>query len=312
MTDTDLKYRITKEDEGFKIREILRRRMNISSRLLRKLKTGDLVICNGEPIRLNSKALEGDVLGITFPAESSHIIPEPIPLNVLYEDEDLLILDKQAGLVVHPTKGHPSYTIANGIAYHMLSSGSGFIIRFINRLDMDTTGVLLIGKNAFSQDDFYRQAKADEVGKTYLAVVHGVIEPSEGIIDLPIDLEAEDAVKRTVRDDGFPSVTAYKTLEVFRRAPCREFCEGKGFSLLELKIKTGRTHQIRVHLAHLGYPIVGDALYGAASAGLIERQALHAAELRFLHPRTRVPMTLTAPLPEDMSGLLSLLKGSIR
>jgi 23S rRNA pseudouridine1911/1915/1917 synthase len=304
----DLSYRLTKEDEGLKIREILKRRLNISTKLMRKLKNNDLVTCNGKPIWLNAKALDGDVLGIVFPSESSHLAPEPIPLNVLFEDEDLLILNKQPGLVVHPTKGHPFNTLANGIVYHMHSTGNEFKIRFINRLDMNTTGVLMIGKNAFSQDDFYRQTKSGGIQKKYLAVVHGHVTPPDGVVDLPIDLEAEDAVKRIVREDGYPSITRYKTLEKFTIDFNAINPTAIYYSLLELSIETGRTHQIRVHMAHIGHSIAGDALYGESSAQLINRQALHATELRFLHPRTRESMVITAPLPDDMSGLLSLLR----
>ncbi|MDR0571142.1 MAG: RluA family pseudouridine synthase [Clostridiales Family XIII bacterium] len=304
----DLKYVMKEGDEIHKVREILRRRLNLSSRLLRKLKNGEGVTLNGGPVRMNAKGSPGDLLGVAFPEEASSFEPEPIPIEIIHEDEDFLILNKQAGLVVHPTKGHPAHTVANGVMRHMLDTGALFKIRFVNRLDMDTTGVLVIGKNAFCQDDFFRQAEAGAVAKTYLAVVEGLVEEEEGVIDLPIALEREGAVRRAVREDGFPSATRYRLAERFRPTVGAGARAARGFSLLELALETGRTHQIRVHLAHIGHPVVGDSLYGRPAPWLIERQALHAARLSFRNPRTGEPMDVEAPLPEDMARLIEGLR----
>jgi len=188
--------------------------------------------------------------------------------------------------------------MANGIMNYMLENQKNFKIRFINRLDMDTSGLLVIAKNSHCQDDMSRQMAENGVTKKYVAVVDGLIAEEEGTVDLPIDKEHEDHVKRAVVEDGYPSVTHYTVLE---RLP-------KGYTYVELELETGRTHQIRVHMSHLGHPIVGDVLYGKASVWLIERQALHARYLSFRHPVTGRFMELEAPLPEDMEVLLDKLR----
>ncbi|MDR1135123.1 MAG: RluA family pseudouridine synthase [Clostridiales Family XIII bacterium] len=307
----DLEYRITKEDEGHNIRQILKTRLFISVRLMKKIKYGDgTLTLNGEKVKTNERALAGDILAVRFPGESSCFEPEDIALDIIFEDEDLLIVNKQAGLVVHPTKGHASGTLANGVMKHMLDAEHAYKIRFINRLDMDTTGVLVVGKNAYSQEDFIRQAAAGGVTKRYTAISTGIIGDDAGRIDLPIAKAVEDQVKRAVREDGFPSATRFRVLDRFGG----EGGEGAGFTLLELELDTGRTHQIRVHLSHIGHPVVGDVLYGEAAPDLIGRQALHARELAFRHPRTKESLRFFADLPDDMTELLFKLysKGDMK
>jgi 23S rRNA pseudouridine1911/1915/1917 synthase len=302
MEKYDLFYSSGVEDESIKIREILKRRLSVSTRLMRRLKYGGGVCLNGAPVRMNDKVAAGDVITVQFPGEESGFEPEAIPISVVYEDSDLLVINKQAGLVVHPTKGHPAHTIANGLMHRMALRGESCKIRFINRLDMDTTGLLVVGKNAYSQEDFARQSSENLVVKRYETVVTGLVAADDGVIDLPIGKEREDGLRRTVRPDGAPSVTRYRVLERFAR--------GQGFTLLSVTLDTGRTHQIRVHLSHIGHAVVGDALYGGAAPLLIERQALHAAELVFRHPRTKEMLRLTAPLPEDMKKLLENLRAA--
>jgi 23S rRNA pseudouridine1911/1915/1917 synthase len=207
----------------------------------------------------------------------------------------MLICDKQPGLVVHPTKGHSDGTLANGIMRHMQMRGEAYKIRFISRLDRDTSGILLVGKNAHTQTDFARQAAAGEVYKGYVAIVCGRLCGS-GRIDLPIDLEQDGAIKRTVREDGYPSVTEYESVQGFAAA-------GAEYTLLKLRLLTGRTHQIRVHLAHIGHPVLGDTLYGTPSV-LIDRQALHAEVLRFSHPKDGRALAFEAEMPPDMRAIL--------
>jgi 23S rRNA pseudouridine1911/1915/1917 synthase len=300
----DLVYRASQADENFNVREILKRRLSVSARLLRRLKYGGGVCRNGVPVRMNVRAAAGDVITVRFPQEESRFTPEPIPINIVYEDRDLLVIDKQAGLVVHPTKGHPAHTIANGLAQRMEIGGERYKIRFVNRLDMDTTGLLVVGKNAYCQEDFTRQAAENRVVKRYEAIVTGLVAADAGRIALPIGKEAEDGLKRIVREDGFPSETRYRVLE--------RFACGRGYTRLRLELGTGRTHQIRVHLAHIGHAVAGDALYGGASPRLAERQALHAAELIFRHPRTKELLRFEAPLPADMKKMLETLRAAPR
>ena len=292
--DTKFNYILAEGDQELTVKEILKRQYGFSSRLLTKLKVHGGVQCNGVLIKMYQKGQPGDRLTVALPAETSDFQPEDIPVSVVYEDDDLLIINKQPGYVVHPTKGHPCHTMANGIMKYMLETGKHFKIRFINRLDMDTSGLLVIAKNSHCQDDFSKQMSENTVVKKYKAVVKGIVTADSGTIELPIDKLQEDQVKRGIVADGYPSITHYKVLERF----------AKGYTLVELLLETGRTHQIRVHMSHIGYPVVGDVLYGEAAVWLIERQALHAASLTFRHPVTNESMTLEAPLPADMEKLI--------
>jgi 23S rRNA pseudouridine1911/1915/1917 synthase len=275
---------------------VLRRNKNISTRLIRKVThgSGELLV-NGAPARFIDKVDAGDEILIVLPEEISAFPPEDIPLSILFEDEQLLVIDKQPGIVVHPTKGHVSGTIANAVQRYMEMSGQSFKIRFVNRLDMGTSGVLLVGKSSLAQSDFVSQAAAGRVSKEYLAIVTGRTE-EHGVIDAPIDLEGEGSPKRTVKEDGYPSRTEYFLEKVVKIG-------GTEYSLLRLILHTGRTHQIRVHLAYIGHPVLSDPLYGEPN-GLIGRQALHAHRLSFPHPITGEPGSFTASLPEDMNSIV--------
>jgi 23S rRNA pseudouridine1911/1915/1917 synthase len=292
----DLICEAGRDEAGLTVRGVLRRQRGVSSRLMRRVvHGGGLVHLNGKPARFIDRVAAGDVVGIVFPRENSEIPPQDIPIHVLFEDDDLLAIDKQPGIVVHPTKGHPSGTIANGVVRHMAERGEHYKPRFINRLDMDTSGVLLVGKNAHAQSDFTAGAGKGLSEKRYTAIVEGRVAEASGVVDLPIGLAEDGAVRRVVREDGYPSVTRYRVGE--------RFDAGGLFTLLELELETGRTHQIRVHLAHIGHPVVGDSLYGGAQ-GLMNRQALHAASLRFRHPSQDREVYVEAPLPGDMQRCL--------
>lgn len=291
-------YITTESDKELPVKELLKRNFGFSSRLLTKLKVHGGVELNGEPVKMYIKPEPGSRISVRLPQEKSEFEPENIPISVVYEDDDLLIINKQPGFVVHPTKGHPCHTIANGIMNYMEQNNKSFKIRFVNRLDMDTSGLLIIAKNSHCQDDFTKQMMDNAVKKKYVAVVKGLLDEDQGTIDMPIDREQEDHVKRAVMDGGYPSVTHYKVLERYK----------KGFTLIELLLETGRTHQIRVHMSHIGHPVVGDVLYGVAEVWLIERQALHAKSLSFTHPVTRKFMEVTAPLPQDILELMEKIK----
>lgn len=298
MEKSKFEYIIMEKDKELPIKELLKRNFGFSSRLMTKLKVHGGVELNGNPVKMYVKAQTGDRITVTLPQEKSAFEPENIPISVVYEDDDLLVINKQPGFVVHPTKGHPCHTMANGIMNYMIENHKNFKIRFINRLDMDTSGLLVIAKNSHCQDDFSKQMSANAVIKRYVAVVKGIIEENSGTIDLPIDKEQEDLVKRAVVEDGYPSVTHYKVLERY----------AKGYTLVELLLETGRTHQIRVHMSHMGHPVVGDVLYGDAAVWLIERQALHARYLSFKHPVSGKFMEVEAPLPNDMEKLIEKIK----
>lgn len=291
-------HKVTTEDEGLEIREIMRLSFDFSSRLRNKIKREKLVTLNGQQAPGWIKPKAGDVIRILLPEEKSGFEPQPIPVAPIYEDEDLLILNKQPGLTVHPTRGHPSGTVANALMYYMEQTHQSFKIRFVNRLDMDTSGLLVVAKNAYCQNDYTLQMKRNQVEKRYLSIVNGIVTPGAGTIDLPIGRPAPDDVRRSVMANGAPSVTHYKVLERFYQ---------KGYTLVELLLETGRTHQIRVHMSHIGHPVLGDGLYGGENRLLIHRQALHAARLSFTHPITKSKLQLEAPMPDDMKQVLEYL-----
>lgn len=291
-----LTYQVTEEDRQLKLRDLLKRRLGLSTRLLRKLKDQNGIVCGENVALLHERFVPGDVITVNLPKETSYFEPEDIPIQIVYEDETLLVLNKQPGVVVHPTKGHKEHTIANGLMKHMTDRGESYKIRFINRLDMGTSGLLLVGKNSHCQDEFTRQAREGKVTKEYIAVVHGSVIENNGVIDLPIGME-QDGPRRIVDEAGYPSVTRYWTQVRF----------ASGFSQVRLVLETGRTHQIRVHMAHMGHLLVGDTLYGAVDEidRQMGRQALHAARLVFSHPVTGEFLDLEAPLPLDMEELLA-------
>ena len=292
-------YIVTEADRGATVRQIMKRRLGFSGRLIAKFKRGlGSVRRNGIPVRNFAEVIPGDVLDITMPEDVSHFEPEDIPVEVIYEDEDLILVNKQPGITVHPTKTHPDGTLANGLMKRMNDTGDRYKIRFVNRLDMDTSGILIVARNSHCQDAISKMMKRDQVKKYYFAIVHGDIPQDSGTISAPLGRSGEDPVRRAVIEGGSPSVTHYKVLERL----------GGSFTYLLLRLETGRTHQIRVHLAYIGHPIAGDSLYGRTEPELIGRQALHAGRILFRHPVSGEEMDVKAPLPEDFQNLLSRLR----
>lgn len=299
----DLTYQLKKEDEDLYIKELLQRRFRFSSRLIRKLKVEGGVFVNEKAVKMKEKGRAGDVLSVVYPKETSYFEAENIPLDVVYEDADLLVVNKQPGLVVHPTKNYQEGTLANALAFYLNKEGQSYKIRFVNRLDRDTSGLIIIAKNSHCQDFLTKEMKENRVIKKYLAVVYGVLEEDDGIIDLPIDKDQEHVARRKVIEGGYDSITHYKVVERHYPQSSRE--NSPGYSLLEIKLDTGRTHQIRVHLTHIGHPIVGDELYGAlyGYGEILEwmpRQALHASFLEFRQPTTGEIIKVEAALPRDI------------
>ncbi len=346
---SEFKYIVTTEDvrQKLSIKQLVRSNFTFSSRLMTKLKQNHLVFLNGHDIQWWISPAEGDIISVLLPEEKSDFPPEDIPISVVYEDDDILVINKQPGVVVHPTKGKPCHTIANGLMKKMQGEGESYKIRFVNRLDMNTSGLLIVAKNSHAQDSLTKQMKAEALGlhKKYKAIVVGEMPDGSGTIDLPIGRPDENEVERWVlplEKGGYPSVTHYRVLERLR-----------GHCLVELELETGRTHQIRVHLSYIGYPILGDHLYckgdpfeyrkihgdlrdaadcnsdfcintaegedkNAAQrrsqdckeilSDLIGRQALHAYSLTLRHPVTGEILHLEAPLPSDMENAINLLK----
>ena len=268
----------------------------ISSRLFRRLLKNNYIFVNGEIGRKKTILKKGDIVSLVIEDEENNIVPENIPLDIIYEDSDLIILNKQPYMVVHPTKSHQRNTISNGLSYYFKSIGLKRRIRLVNRLDMNTSGILVIAKSSFSHHQVGIQFEHNEVDKKYLALVDGIVEEDEDIINLPIGREGEKSIKKTVTKEGKKAVTKYKVIERYNNA-----------TLLDVQIFTGKSHQIRVHLNYIGHPIIGDTLYFKASER-IERQALHSYYLKFKLPRTKEIKEFIAPIPDDMNTLIEYLK----
>ncbi|MCH8026334.1 MAG: RluA family pseudouridine synthase [Chloroflexi bacterium] len=280
---------------------IVRRLSELTRSRVRKLIDEGAVSINGEtPRKAGVKLAAGQWVRVSVPPpRPPTLLPEPMPLSIVYEDGDLLVIDKPAGLAVHPSPGHSSHTLVHGVLAHCPDlSGIGGEGRpgIVHRLDKDTSGLIIVAKNDAAHVSLARQLKERKVEKTYLALVEGRIEPAEGIIDAPIGRDPRHRKRMAVVERGREARTRYRLLR-----------EVAGRSLVEVRPKTGRTHQIRVHLASIGFPICGDALYGRAAslpAGLT-RQFLHAHRLAFRHPATGERLELEAPLAEDLAAALA-------
>ena len=268
------------------ILQILKEDLSFSNRLISKIKND--VLLNDKSAKAYDTAEIGDVLkvDIGFEETSDNIVPNnDIELKILYEDEWMLIVDKPPFMPVHPSINHYEDSLSNGVKAYFLKNGINKKIRPVNRLDKDTTGIVIFAKSEYIQENL------TDYEKYYLTIVDGQTDES-GIIDKPIARKLPSIIERTVRDDGDQAITRYKTLE-FKN----------NMSLVECKLETGRTHQIRVHMASIGHSIVGDDLYGVSST-LINRQALHAYKIKFVHPVSRKEMVIESELPDDMKNIL--------
>lgn len=299
MKNDFLEYIAGETDDGIKLDSILKSRLNLSRRMIIGLKKNNCIYINGKPEFVNYLVRKGDEVLVNIAKEENQDIkPQDIPIDIAYEDGDLLIVNKQPGIVVHPTRGHPEGTLANGIIFYFREKNESTIVRLVNRLDRDTSGLILIAKNQFSHQAMAKQLDLNQIDKIYLAVVHGIVKENEGTIDLPIDRPERESIKREVMTSGYKAVTHFKVLERLKDA-----------SLLEIKLETGKTHQIRVHMSHIGHPLFSDTLYGCCDdSKWIMRQALHAFMLSFNHPRTGEKLCIKAEIPSDIQILLNELK----
>lgn len=293
---------VTNEEVGLSINQILRANYKFSSRFRTKMKYQSLVDLNGvqSPGYLRPEA--GDVIGVRLPDETSDFPPEDIPLDIVYEDDDLILINKQPGIIVHPTKGHPDHTIANGVMKYMADTNQSFKVRFANRIDMDTTGIIIVAKNANAQNDLSDQMRHNAVVKKYIALVEGTVEEDHFTIELPIGRPTQESIRREVMTDGGKNaISEVRVIESFESEKYGHH------TLVEVLLHTGRTHQIRVHLSHIGHIIAGDELYGG-STDLIGRQALHAYHIEFTHPVSREYITFETDYPEDIRQAIEELR----
>ena len=279
------------------MKEVLLDKLNFSVRSLSKMKRYKTVKVNNTYIRPADKINKGDLIEVRIEEDMADFKPQDLKLSILYDDFDIIMVNKPAFMVVHPTKSHYENTIANGVTHYIMEKDEKVKVRFVNRLDMNTSGLVIVAKNPYAQFVLSSDMKDDKVEKMYIAVVKGIVESDFGTINEPIYRPTDDSIKRIVHEDGQPSVTHFEVVERLKDA-----------TVLKLKLETGRTHQIRVHLNHIGHGIIGDELYGYVDENLIKRQALHAYSLKFKQPRTREDLEFNAPLPKDMEELIEKLK----
>ena len=290
-------YQIEEADAGRTVLSFLKER-GFSTRVLAGLKRNPYGITIGKKrVTVQKQLKKGDTLTVRIANKESqvaneHIPPVEMPLAVVYEDEDVLVLNKPPRLATHPSLGNHGNTLANGVAYYMQSKGKEFVFRPVHRLDKDTSGAILLGKNAHSAGVLGEDLKAKKVSRSYLAILEGILPEKKGMVDAPIARKDGSVLARTVDPKGDRAVTHYEVL-----------AEGEGYSLVRLVLETGRTHQIRVHMAYLGAPVAGDFLYGREEPAL-GRQALHSETLAFTHPVSGEALFFRCPLPEDLLGFL--------
>lgn len=286
-----LTYINDREGDGLRIEQYLRRK-GYSRKCLAHLKEERYrCLVNGEPRYLNQKFSEGDRLEVLFEEDkrSEKIVPIDLPLDIVYEDEDIVVVNKPAGMPTHPSMKNYENTLANALAKYYEDQGEDFVFRCTNRLDRDTSGLTVIAKNMLSSAILSEMAVKKQVLREYRAIVRGRVEPPEGTIDVPLGRKAGSIIERCVDfEHGETAVTHYRLLDV-----------AQGHSLVELRLETGRTHQIRIHMKYLGYPLIGDYLYNPDMEWMT-RQALHSYKLEFLHPVTKKLLTFVTPLPADM------------
>lgn len=296
--DRHLSFSVTEEESGRKIEEFLKQN-GCSHHVLTHLKRTDHgIILNGEWAYSSTRLQCGDVLELWIREEeaSDQIIPTPLPLNIVYEDEDLMVINKPPDMPIHPSINNHEKTLANAVMYYFREKREAFVYRCVNRLDRDTSGLLILAKNMFSAAVLYRQSAERKIHREYLAIAAGEI-PEEGIIDAPIARAADSAIMRCVDFScGERAVTHYRRLLYSKENDC---------SLLRIRLETGRTHQIRVHMKYIGHPLLGDFLYHPTAIEQMKRQALHSWSLAFTHPVTGKQMHFTALPPSDMQEILN-------
>lgn len=260
-----------------------------------------IVTVNGQAVKGNYKAKTGDDIVVTVPEpEVLDVLPEPMDLDIYYEDRDVLVVNKPRGMVVHPAPGHVTGTLVNGLMHHCKDlSGINGVMRpgIVHRIDKDTSGLLMVAKNDMAHESLVNQLVAKTVTRRYKAIVHGVIPHDTGTIDAPIGRDKVDRQSMTIDENGKHAVTHFRVLERF-----------KDFTYVECQLETGRTHQIRVHMKYIGYPLAGDPKYGPKKTLDIDGQALHAGILGFTHPRTEEYIEFEAPLPQEFAQLLEYLR----
>lgn len=291
----NIDYIIDEDSAGLRVEQFLRRKRYSGQNLSEIKRMPKSILVNGVHYYMRQELSNGDHLQVRIceTKNSEKIPPTNLPLDIIYEDEDILVLNKPAGMPIHPSLNNYTNSMANALAYYFQSQGKPFIFRCCNRLDRDTSGLTIVSKHLVSGSILSDMTKYREVHREYLAIARGSVTPSEGTIQAPLGRKEGTIIERTVDwEHGEDAVTHYKVVK-----------EANGHSLVSLRLETGRTHQIRIHMKYLGYPLIGDYLYNP-DMEYMTRQALHSHHMEFTHPITGEHMSFTAPLPEDMARIM--------
>lgn len=291
----NIDYIIDEDSAGLRVEQFLRRKRYSGQNLSEIKRMPKSILVNGVHYYIRQELSTGDHLQVRIceTQNSEKIPPTKLALDIIYEDEDLLVLNKPAGMPIHPSLNNYTNSMANALAYYFQSQGKPFIFRCCNRLDRDTSGLTIVSKHLVSGSILSDMTKYREVHREYLAIARGSVTPSEGTIQAPLGRKDGTIIERTVDwEHGEDAVTHYKVVK-----------EANGHSLVSLRLETGRTHQIRIHMKYLGYPLIGDYLYNP-DMEYMTRQALHSHHMEFTHPITGEHMSFTAPLPEDMARVM--------
>jgi 23S rRNA pseudouridine1911/1915/1917 synthase len=313
--NSPLTFSVTDDEAGNRLDSFLAARVeNWSRARLQRLIEDSEVLVNGRSVKSSYKTRPHDEIEIELTSlPATTFTPEEIPIEIIHEDDDLVVVNKPAGMVVHPASGSPTGTLANALAFHFreLSTTAGPVRPgIVHRLDKGTSGLLVVAKTEAAHENLSDQFRAREIFKSYVALVHGQMERKRGQIEQPIARDPRNRTRMAVVAGGRPALSLYVLREAFQR-----------FSRLDVELKTGRTHQIRVHLASVRHPVVGDVVYGGGrdntvpdarvrgAIARLQRQFLHAHELGFRHPRTKQELRFTAPLPPELQELLELIRG---
>ena len=291
----NLSYQIDKDEHYDNVLHVLKEQFLLSDRLITKLKKANKIYLNSLPTYTKKSVTVGDTVSvlIDFEEDNSNIVASNIPLNIIYEDDYLLVLNKPANIAIHPSILHFDNSLSNGVKFYFDKLGLKKKIRIVNRLDRNTSGIVILAKNEYIQECLIKQMKTNEFKKEYLAIAKGILESKSGTLNFPIARKEGSIIERTVSSDGDSAITHYDVVKEFNN-----------LSLVHIVLETGRTHQIRVHFSHIGHPILGDTLYGSPSE-LINRQALHSYKLTFIHPVTKKELILESSLPNDIKNIIN-------
>lgn len=294
-----LEYIVSTNDNNKIVKDILLSNFKISHRLLVTLKRENSIFLNDSPTFIYHKLNVGDKIIVSFSYEedNSNIIPKKMPLDIIYEDECYIVVNKPAGIPVHPSMSHYEDSLSNGIRYYFDTIGLKKKIRPVNRIDKDTSGLVVFAKNEYIQEALIRQMASKDFKKEYIAIVEGYFENKKGTINKPIARKENSIIERCVDNNGDKAITHYEILKELT-------ISSKEISVVKCTLETGRTHQIRVHMAYIGHPLLGDDLYGG-NMELIARQALHSYKICFIHPITNKTVTYEAPMPNDLLYIIN-------